>query len=472
MVIDTTASPGNAPLQRRTGEEWDAVDGLRVSELQRQQRILGGIRVFAVPFAVLQVQTYYLPYPPGVKDAAWGLVAVLAVGALVVHLGSSRATTAAAAGRWAIAGLLVDTTVALGLAVVYTFDPDTAVWALLYLLPIEGAMVFQLRGAVAAWAVVAVGYVLRDLYGLVVLDIPFYVVSVSFRMGLGLMMAVAIGMTARGLTRERDRLQQLTDALRRRGEDLTAANAALQQARRAQIEFVAVTNHELRTPLTAIRGFALTLRHRWDAMDDGPKLAAVDAIEQQSRRLTELVEDLLTVSSMRAGGIVVSPRSLVMLDWLHQACGVAEVTATIHCDHDVPVQADSTRLLQVLVNLLTNARKHGEPTIVVTATSRGDRTIIEVADHGPGVPHTFVPRMFEEFTQASVGESRTAGGHGLGLAIVRYLVGALDGTVAYRQWDDGGAIFILDLPAGRARGTPEEGAGHAAAADPVVGGAG
>lgn len=422
----------------------------RANELQRQQRIVGAIRTAAVPFATLQVSTYYLPYPAGAERMAWAFVALLSLGTAVVWFGAPRAGTLRGARRWAMGGLLLDTVVALGLVVSYTFDPNTAVWALLYLLPLEGAMVFHLPGALGAWGLVAAGYTAREVYGQAVHEVALLPVSITFRMGVGLMMAVAIGMTARGLISDRDRLQQLTDALRRRGEDLTAANTALQAARRAQIEFVAVTNHELRTPLTAIKGFALTLRHRWDAMDDGAKLAAVDAIEQQSRRLDELVQDLLTVSSMRSGGLVVNPRPLVLLEWLHEAVAVAEVSdrASVHCAPEVRVQADSTRLLQVLVNLLSNARKYGRPPIVVTATSRGDRTVIEVADHGPGVPAGFVARMFEEFTQASVGETRTADGHGLGLAIVRYLVGALDGTVGYGSADGGGAVFTIDLPAG------------------------
>lgn len=421
-----------------------------VAELHRQQRIVGAIRAAAVPFAALQVATFYLPYPPGAEAAAWAFVALLGVGTLTLWLGAARATTRRAVRRWALAGLVLDTTVALGLVLTYTFDPNTAVWALLYLLPLEGAMVFRLRGALGAWALVAVGYTAREVYGQAVHGIDLLPVSTSFRMGVGLMMAVVVGLNARGLVRERDRLQQLSDALRRRGEDLTAANVALQAARRDQIEFVAVTNHELRTPLTAIKGFALTLRHHWDVMDDRAKLVAVDAIKQQSQRLDELVQDLLTVSSMRSGGLVVTPRPLLLQDWLHQAVAVAEVEATVVCRPDVWVQADSTRLLQVLVNLLSNARKYGEPPVVVSAVSRGGRTLIQVADTGAGVPPSFVPRMFEEFTQASVGATRTADGHGLGLAIVRYLVGALEGSVGYRPAEGGGAVFTVDLPAGDA----------------------
>jgi signal transduction histidine kinase len=84
-----------------------------------------------------------------------------------------------------------------------------------------------------------------------------------------------------------------------------------------------------------------------------------------------------------------------------------------------------------------------------------------VRDHGPGVPPAFRARMFEEFTQASVGASRTAEGYGLGLAIVRYLVGALGGTVRYADHPDGGAVFEVDLPAVHAEDPAVRGASAA-----------
>jgi signal transduction histidine kinase len=183
-------------------------------------------------------------------------------------------------------------------------------------------------------------------------------------------------------------------------------------------------------------------------MEDHARRAAVEAIDQQARRLDELVADLLTVSSMRTGDLAVTPRPLVLSDWLDQAITIAEVPATVCCAPEVRVRADPPRLLQILVNLLSNARKYGAPPVVVRGSTHEGRTVIEVSDRGPGVPDAFVPRMFEEFTQASIGETRTADGHGLGLTIVRYLVGALQGTVTYRSPEGGGAIFTVDLPAG------------------------
>lgn len=423
------------------------MDTVRMKELRQLQGRLALIRAVVVPFAIVQIVTYYIPYPPGTLWLPWLAVAVLAVCAPVIWWGSRRATNEREATFWAVIGLAVDGVVALTLVFAYTFDPDTAVWALLYLIPIEGAIVFQLHGALWALLGVTAGYILREIYGAVVWDVPLLPQSILFRIGLAAVMAVAIGTTASVLVKERDRLRQTTNILDRRSADLTRANAALAAAQQAQSEFVAVTNHELRTPLTAIKGYARTLWLRWDDMEEEGRQAAVQAIDQQARRLDELVEDVLTVSSMRAGNVALSPRPFHLRTWLEEALAITEVDADLVCCPEVVVYSDSTRLLQILVNLLSNARKYGAPPYAVNGRAEADTTVITICDHGPGVPPEFQERMYEEFTQASVGETRTADGHGLGLTIVRYLVRALDGVITYRTAPGGGAEFEVRLPA-------------------------
>ncbi|CAN5830273.1 hypothetical protein BH24ACT15_BH24ACT15_00380 [soil metagenome] len=423
---------------------------VRMRELRLIQRRLLALRVVVVPFMVVQIVTYYIPYPPGTQWPAWMATVILAVATPVVWLGACRAQTEEQATFWAMVGLTIDGFVAMLLVFTYTFDPDTAVWAMLFLIPIEGAIVFQLHGALWALLGISVGYIVREIYGAVALGTPWLPQSISYRLGLAAVMAVSTGLTARGLVEERDRLRQMTAMLDGRSADLSAANAALTEAQRTQSEFVAITNHELRTPLTAIQGFSRTLRLRWDDMTEPSRRSAVEAIDQQSRRLGELVEDVLTVSSMRAGDLAVSPRPLHLRTWLEEALGITEVEAHLHCCPEIMVYSDSKRLLQVLVNLLTNAKKYGEPPCAVVGRTEGDRTVIMICDSGPGIPEEFQDRMYEEFTQASGGERRTAGGYGLGLAIVRYLMRALGGTVTYQRAASGGAEFVLDLPAGPA----------------------
>ena len=108
---------------------------------------------------------------------------------------------------------------------------------------------------------------------------------------------------------------------------------------------------------------------------------------------------------------------------------------------------DGERLLQVLANLLSNAIKFSPPRapIVVSLALSGRRARISVRDHGPGVPESFQPYLFDKFTQAASGTTRLKGGSGLGLAIVRKLVTRMGGKVGYEAAQDGGALFFIEL---------------------------
>jgi signal transduction histidine kinase len=437
---------------RRAGEAEDT---------RGAEAVLARIRAFAVPFSALQIATFYGTYPPTSARLAWSAPALLAVGAVAVGLGLRRARTPAAVRRLSLAGLLVDCAAVVLLVVAHTFDPNTAIWALLYLVPLEGALLFGLRGAMWTWAGLAAAYALREVYGALVFDIPFLVVSISFRMGLGLMIAYAFGVTARRLSVERQRLARLSARLADREADLEVTLVALREARSAQVEFIAVTSHELRTPLTAVRGFARTLLARWDEMPDHGRQASVQAIDVQAERLGGMVEDLLTVSAMHAGPVAVHLGVQPLEEALRRAVADSGVEGAVRCPSGLQVVADPARLRQILGNLLSNARKYGAPPVEVDAERLDGVARIRVRDHGAGVPADFQARMWEEFTQASVGPTRTAQGPGLGLAIVRYLARAQGGSVGYRDHPDGGAEFTVELPAA---GAEDDGAPEAAQA--------
>ena len=325
------------------------------------QRTLTWARVAAIPFGIVQIATFYLPYPAGTLLAAWSAIALLAVATPIIFVGIAKADTLESASRWAMVGLATDATTVMILITAHTFDPETAIWALLYVVLIEAAILFELRGGLIVLGALTVAYTMREVYGALVWDVEFLPQSITFRMGIGAIMVVATGVTARRLVSERDRLQVAMRTLDRRSAALRDANVALEAARQAQLEFVSVTNHELRTPLTAIKGFARTLTSRWDDMDEAGRRAAVSAIDRQSVKLSELVEDVLTVSAMHTGDLAMSPRRLHLGTWFEEAASLCETDVMIDCPDDLFVNADSTRLLQVLGNLLSNAHKYGRP---------------------------------------------------------------------------------------------------------------
>lgn len=224
---------------------------------------------------------------------------------------------------------------------------------------------------------------------------------------------------------------------------LTRANEELRQLSELKSHFVAVASHELRTPLTSIGGFAATLRARWETLDDETRRTFVATIDEQSQRLTRLVEDILSVSKIESGG----PRRP------GQAVDVGAVVRQVlreqALEHDIRVSvggqpralADPDYVHQIVLNYVANARAHGAAPITITVAQNGD-VELRVCDGGRGVPPEFVPHLFEPFTQADGATSGT----GLGLAIVRGLASASGGEAWYEPNVPSGACFCVRLP--------------------------
>jgi two-component system OmpR family sensor kinase len=244
-----------------------------------------------------------------------------------------------------------------------------------------------------------------------------------------------------------------------------ALNAMLTEIERAFAErlaaeerlrqFVADASHELRTPVTSIRGYAELFRR--GAGDRPADLANVmRRIEQEGERMGELVEELLLLARLDQG--LPMERDQVDLS--------AVVDAAVDAAHAVaperPIEIDSqrplvvlgaaSRLRQVVDNLLTNARVHtpaGTP-IDVRLAGEDEKVVLEVADAGPGVPADEADRIFTRFYRTDGSRTRSHGGVGLGLAIVRSLVEAHGGAVGYRPRPNGGSVFRVVLPLARA----------------------
>ena len=194
-------------------------------------------------------------------------------------------------------------------------------------------------------------------------------------------------------------------------------------------QFVADASHELRTPLTTIAGYTELARRRPD--DAEASATALAKVEEESRRMTALVEDLLLLARLDSGRpLERQPVDLTRL--LLEAVSDARVVDQDHRwrldlpDEVVEVEGDEQRLHQVVTNLLTNARKYtpAGTTVTVTASSDG----FSVHDDGPGFAPEVLPHAFERFARADAGRVRE-GGVGLGLALVEAIVTAHGGSV-------------------------------------------
>jgi signal transduction histidine kinase/ActR/RegA family two-component response regulator len=234
------------------------------------------------------------------------------------------------------------------------------------------------------------------------------------------------------------------------------ARMGAEAANRAKDEFLAILSHELRTPLNAIMGWAQILRQRL-ATDDPLTLKALDALERGARTQELLVGDLLDVSRIISGKFQIEPRPMHLPPVLAAAVDAVRLSAQskdIDIDVDIPTEmdpifGDPARLQQVALNLLSNAVKFtpkgGRVSVRVDRSASQAR--LTIADTGEGIDPAVLPFVFDRFRQGDASTTRTHGGLGLGLAIVRHVVEAHGGTVAAQS--DGpetGASFTVTLP--------------------------
>jgi PAS domain S-box-containing protein len=234
------------------------------------------------------------------------------------------------------------------------------------------------------------------------------------------------------------------------------AAEALQEANRRKDEFLAMLAHELRNPLTPIRAGLHVLR--MPQPDDATVEKVKDLMEQQVHHLTRLVDDLLDVSRITRGKIALRKEAVdlaagvdhavqtvrPLLDSQHHTLTVALPGEAVH------LEADPTRLEQILVNLLNNAAKYTRPGGHVSlAVERANGTaVIRVRDTGVGMSADLLPKVFDLFTQADRTLDRAQGGLGIGLTLVRRLVELHGGSVeAHSEGPGQGSEFVVCLPA-------------------------
>jgi signal transduction histidine kinase len=234
------------------------------------------------------------------------------------------------------------------------------------------------------------------------------------------------------------------------------ARAAADAANRLKDEFLATLSHELRTPATGILGWARILKT--GRLDDAQVQQAVAALERSARALAVLLEDLLDMSRVVRGTLRVDLQPTDVLPALRSALETVEPAIRskgIDLQVDLPanaplVRADSDRLRQVFWNLLTNAVKFTDRggSIGVVLLEEHDYLRIDVIDSGRGIDAETLPFIFDRFRQADGSTTRSHGGLGLGLAIVRHLMESHGGTVTASSEGRGrGSQFTVRMPA-------------------------
>lgn len=228
---------------------------------------------------------------------------------------------------------------------------------------------------------------------------------------------------------------------RKRSEDaLLAANESMR-------EFVAVVSHELRTPTSVVNGFASGLVRNWERMKEADRRDAIDTLARSAKRMTNLVEDLLTLSALDAGApfpAMTTTELEPIVEETLEDLGAAGFEVAI--PPGTTVAAGRRELGRVLRNYVENALRYGAAPFRIDATLDGDSVVVRVRDHGEGVAEAFVERLFERFARADASRSRQTGGTGLGLSIVQALANGWGGEAWFEPNEPSGACFAVRIP--------------------------
>jgi signal transduction histidine kinase len=283
-----------------------------------------------------------------------------------------------------------------------------------------------------------------------------------------------------------DELGLLADRLHATSLLLANRAAAAQAASIAKTEFLSRTSHELRTPLNAILGFAQLLET--DAVN-GQNRQHAEHIIRAGKHLLSLIDDVLDVSRIEAGNLSLAASPVLVAPVLEEALALLKPLATQHRVRLQPigdcggltVRADRQRLVQIVLNLVSNAIKynalHGQ--VRITARAHDDMVAIAIEDDGAGIAATLKHRLFMPFDRLGAERGKTEG-VGLGLAVSRSLAEAMGGTIAADSRPGKGSVFTISLPRLQEREHPHDqevgalparsvgGDGHSAVPTPTV----
>jgi signal transduction histidine kinase len=244
-------------------------------------------------------------------------------------------------------------------------------------------------------------------------------------------------------------------AQRARAELAQEQQRANAEAERLKSEFFGIVSHELRTPLTSITGYVELLQEldRAELTESGQ--GRLEVVHRNARRLDRLVQDLLMLTQLEAGTFSIDPGEVDVCKLARELepeamlmAEVADVTLSVECDGIPVFKGDSTRIAQVLDNLISNAIKFTPKggRVGVRIHPEGERCVVEVSDTGVGIDAKDLKQLFKRFYRGVAIPAGKMPGAGLGLAIVEAIVQAHEGEIAVESKPGQGATFRVYLP--------------------------
>lgn len=408
-------------------------------QLERRIQV---VRLCGVAFGVLQVALATDAMPALARTLHWSLLALLALSAAVslalLRTGDEQRRTARARLVGRITAPL-DVLLLAGFVAAWDFEVGGGTWALIVLLPLEGASRWGRKGAWVCAGAMGVAFVCAYLLGGALFGAAHSIDDYTFALGLLALTTAFVGEHARRMARLlRD--EQATREARER------ALAERQQLDDVRGRLTAAISHEIRTPVTGLRGFSETMLERWDEFRPHELRAFTNVLHGQAVRLERLVCDLLQLVEIERHHVAIDAVEVRAVDVVRRLEQRFGMPMELVAGADVRFRADAVRLELMLQRLVDNAVRHGEPPVEIgfELVHDGSRVRITVADRGPGVPRELEHSVFDRFVHGDLSEGR-----GLGLSIAQAVTIAHGGSLWYER-NDGRTRFVAELPVERA----------------------
>ncbi|MGE7689783.1 sensor histidine kinase [Lysinibacillus sp. NPDC097214] len=243
----------------------------------------------------------------------------------------------------------------------------------------------------------------------------------------------------------KDELGELARSIQKLADDL-------ERLQKERNEFLASIAHELSTPLTYLIGYSKVAMR--ENLNENDRNHYLEIITEESNRMKELVKNLLELAKMDQNSFSVSKEYFSAHPFLDTICkrvapsfDMNNIKLILVCDEDFKIYADSIRLEQIMLNLLDNAMKYSDKNtrVIIEAIKQEERTVINVIDEGIGIPSDELELIFEKLYRVEKSRSRTFGGSGIGLAVVKELVEAHGGTIKVESNFGEGSTFTITI---------------------------
>lgn len=396
------------------------------------------VRWFGVVFGAIAI-TIEPEYPSAaIEQTAWTLVVLLGIGNVANRVAMERISSDRELARLGALTFVFDAVIVMGFVWVYAYEDPYVTWALLFVLPLEGALRYRLYGALGAAATIAIFFIPQSFRVASLNDTGFDITTFVFVAGMSTLVGGVAGTMAENWHRQRAAF--LRQSLK------------LAEVHRLKDRFLAVTSHEIRGPVTAIIAGIDTVLKRGDRLGPEQRRRLLEMVSMQGRQLARLVDDLLLTSELQEHQLALHT------DWAELEStiqGAVDAAAPRRRSHQLqmfvePLRCviDRARVAQIVRNLVENAYKYTpeHSRVAVTATSVPGGISIEIADDGDGIPADQRDRLFDAFHRGHKGEAGQDG-MGLGLYVVSQLVQTMDGRIDLAS-SSKGTSFTINIPCG------------------------